>query len=413
MSLLVDGLVQYSRCAQNITCLPTEFPEITSFAKKSVCFVTGFNITDPNEETFDIHLDYAEPNDVTTLKFPIFPTPAIEFIPRQFFTAFPNLRIFTMSTHLKELSSDDFVNAFNLTELVLELNKIQVIKANVLSPTAKANGSADTGLPLEKLTELRLYKNEIREIEDNSFSGLNYLKRLDLEQNQLKIIRRLTFAGLPALEDLNLIDNQIETIEDGAFDFPKLDGLMLTTNKLKRLSNDIFQLTPMLRWIGLAQNEIEHIGESLYRLSKVERIFLDKNPIRDIDLNHFASLPKLDSLSLRQIGLTFANTIVIDADAHGWNSPLTFLNIGHSNLSDANELKKLRLFPRIQTLRMEGNNYSNLQVNGYETLKDLLPSLDSLYVDESLNIDCATMTSIARELQAKGVKVDHDCVDKV
>lgn len=398
LALLVLGLIDCSHCAQNVTCISEA--NIRK-SHENVCNAVGFTISDPNQQTYNIHLNYAETSDIIEVEILNQP---IEYVPKQFFSIFPHIRSFTMSTNVRELRPGDFVDAMNLAELTLEQSKIKWIRTNIFSTYTTASNANTI---LQKLTDLSLTRNEISEIEDNSFYGMNNVERMSFSQNQLKVIYRLTFAGLPALEMLNLWKNEIEIIEDGALTFPNLGRLNLGRNKLKRLSDGIFQHAPHLHLVLLSQNGLEYIGQSLYKLSEAGNIRLNLNRIQDLDLAAFAKMPKLELLYIASNGLIFNSTEVDDGQI--WNSPLTFLDIDNNNLTDFSELRKLRIFPRLETLSLGGNPYTDLGTDDHSRLKDLLPSLTLIYIRQTANMDCAKLKKIVRKLKSKGVRVIHDC----
>lgn len=364
-------------------------------------------------------MDYAQPEDIERFSFQ--PANGVfvavqHFLPH-IFTTFPNLKQLAIRGSLTGLNSEDFADARSLNTIWLAANKLHTIRNDIFSPEMKmftssrsnriSKTGADAAFPLHKLIDLSLGRNEISQIEDNSFSGLDALLDLDLPHNRLTVIHRLTFAGLPSLHNLNLDDNRIDTIEDGAFDLPALMGLFLTKNKLTRLSDVIFQPLHNIVAIKLDDNELEHIGRSLNGLQTVQTISMKRNRIRDIDLTLFAELPHLIEASLTRSGFTFATTI-IDDDRY-WNSSMSELEIDDNDLSDETELEKLRIFPRLEVLNLNENIFTDFEIRGQRTPKDILPALSLLYL-RGTEIDCIDMTSLAQELKAKNVDVFHDCV---
>ncbi len=59
---------------------------------------------------------------------------------------------------------------------------------------------------------LRLQENQIAEIEDGSFLGLDRLKILDLSTNRLQELRSEMFQGLPECTNVLLNQNEITRI---------------------------------------------------------------------------------------------------------------------------------------------------------------------------------------------------------
>lgn len=374
---------------------------------KRACVIFQIPVTDlGHQENYNFLVDYAQSGDIERVDFR--PTnevrPTVEFIPSQIFTAFPNLTQYKMNTNLKELHSGDFANAKNLKKLNLNLNQLTKIKNDVFSSPARLTQSVeDAEYPLHKLSLLTLERNKIAEIEPNSFYGLNELVWLSLHINRLTTIGQKTFAGLPKLQGIDLTLNEIETIEDGAFDLPSLLLINVSFNKLKRLSDDTFAKTPKLVSIEIGANELNHIGQSLYNLPEVRSIIMEKNKIEDIDMAQFAKLPKLLMLGLKESGFTFTNTKI--EDGQEYNSTLRELHIPLNDLSDVTELKKLRIFPNLMKLNLFGNPYPNVEIDGNQTLTDILPKLREINLRHTA-IECSNMESIIQKLK---IEVRHDC----
>lgn len=433
------------------------------------CYLIDFpTVSNNNVVTYNFNIDYARTQDIIFLEFVSSGggVATVKQIPNDILITFPNVRVFTMTTNLEELDSNDFSQAKNLMDLSLSHNKLKIIKNTVFSPLAwKAKSmphpidvmkiSLDGAFPLHILSRLYLAQNEISEIEDNSFYCLYSLFELHLQGNRLKVIRQRTFTGLSSLRFLDISYNEIGTIENGAFEFPELQKLLLRKNQLKRLSNVVFHRLLKLETIDLIQNGLEHIGRSLYELSSVKNILLGENHIRDIDLAAFAQLPNLQQLELQESGFSFATT-KIDTDARRqWNSSLCNLDLSDNNLIDANELNKLRNFPHLESLNLDGNLFTNFtigtlkapvgehqtidnalsalskryvvqivrwftrfEIGGRDpnserrTLTDILPALSDISL-RRIKMDCVDIVSFARELQTKQVKVKHDCGMKI
>lgn len=407
---LLLGVLDCCRCSLDVHCRSKIQEE--DEPDKRICVITEFPLSNSSFASYNFLVNYVEPSQIKSLGF-ISNRGAFTFvdvIPTEIFTTFPNLGSLHMSTNLSELKPNDFAHALNLHTLKLNNNRVQFIRNHVFATNASAtqrlNRIGDAIYPLHKLHRLLLQQNEISEIEDNSFVGLKNLYDLDLSYNRLNRIRRNTFAGLPLLSILGLNHNNIESIDDGALALPTLDLLFLRRNKLKRLSDVVFRPLSSLHSIFLDDNELEHIGRSLYGLSNVVYISLKGNRIQDVDLVGFANLPHLDRLQLTKSGFNLRTTTI--EDGQDWKSPLTELTIDDNDLSNEFELEKLRIFPHLEVLNLDDNLFTDFEVRGQRTLKDILPALSLLYL-RGTEIDCIDITSLARELRAKNVDVVHDC----
>lgn len=318
-----------------------------------------------------------------------------------------------MTSGLKQLTTHNFGRAFNLLTLKLNGNRLQSIRRNVFSANAttlrRLDEDSETIYPLHKLYRLLLHQNEISVIEDNAFVGLQKLYDLDLSYNRLKTIGQQTFAGLSSLSILGLGHNQIETIEDGVFDLSALEILFLRKNKLKRLSDAVFSRSTSLHSLFLDENQLERIGRSLYRLPNIIYISLMGNRIEDIDLDGFASLTHLDKLTLTRSGFNFKTTNFGRSSLSASGSPLTELEIDGNDLTDETELEQLRMFTNLEILNLDGNLFTDFELRGHRSLKDILPALKIVYLRGN-EIDCIDVTSLTHELKSKRVNVVQDCM---
>lgn len=391
--LLVFCLLDCGVCSVDVTC--ESKIDASDMPKSTVCYIKQFPSISSNHDAYNFLLNYAEPTDISELEF--IPSgslqPTVESIPTQIFYTFPNLRRLRMATNLREISSESLANAMGLTSLDLSGNKLKIIRHNVFALQTA----------LHALATLSLARNEISEIEANSFRGLNHLSELQLQRNHLKTIYRNTFVGLPALSIIDLQDNAIETIENDAFDLPALQVLYLGNNKLQTLSDVVFNRLPALKSLKLNNNELEHIGRSLYDISTVEFVSLEGNRLLDVDLGGFASMGQLKRLALTKSGFTFATTTI--AMEQPSKSSLERLDIGDNNLADANELNKLRLFPKLKFLNLNGNAFTNLVVSDNGTLDEMLPSLEMLSLIRMARMSSETSLAIERQMKVNNVTV--------
>lgn len=459
--LLLLGLLDYGLCYVEVPCkskiLETDEPDLES------CYIINYPFPKdkPSTDEFDFIPDYTNSTQIKHVHLLNFDSSSlINYIPHGTFTSCYNAESINISRFLNHLNYSDLYGPA-VKKLYFSRNELNRIENSVFSAITRIRQSmehpidyseikveGDGDYLYRKLVELHLDKNEISEIDDYSFYGLISLTDLSLMGNRLTIIRVHTLAGLPTLDFLDLSENEIETIENGALDLPMLRVLRLEKNRLKTLSDVVFDHLPKLSYIVLEENELEHIGQSLYALPSADHINLGRNRIQDIDLAAFARMPTLKDLALQQSGFTFATTNIDDDQE--WNSDLRMLNIMDNDLTDATELKKLRIFPNLIWLGLDGNPYTNLSIDNktlfetpkpvlqhpivqnmffslgkpymvprmdwitpflpkqYRTVTDVLPKLTDLSLRRT-NIDCGNMTSIARGLKLHHVRVKSDC----
>lgn len=412
-------------CVQNVRCtiIDRGWIGLSNIDKTSTaCYIERFPYTDPRQKEFDFVVDYTLPGDIKWVEFDT--RNVVEYIPKSIFTEFPTMRTLIMTTNVSELNPGDFDHANTLEELRLSNNNIKIIKYGVFSRHPISLLNNDDVVPFKRLKYLFVDKNEIYEIEDNSFEGLTELTGLTLTRNKLSFIKERTFAGLLNLHTLALDNNDIATIESGALDMPGLTNLILRSNRLTHLPDSIFSRLPSLQYlhldhnklnrltdnlfdglsrlsyITLQYNDLEHIGQSLYRPPYLYDITLRANRIEDIDLIAFAHMPGLLALDLAESGFTFATVDIKNEEL--WHSFLWYLDLSKNNLSNAIELNKLRMFPNVSLLVLDGNPFKDLEIGGNRTLKHIIPSLKTLQVNGT-DIGCEYLLDVNKRYRSVNV----------
>lgn len=269
----------------------------------------------------------------------------IDRIPSELFSTYPHLKVLRIDLPITEITSTDLVNAKRLVALSLWISS-KVRKLSVGT------------FPHIKLELLMLEANEIGTIDDFAFQNLTVLTHLDLSKNRLAKINRNTFTGLLALRHLKMSENKIRSIENGAFtDLGELLTLELHGNQLKSLKDETFVGLHKIQSLYIGGNQIERIGNSLYCLNSLIIIQAQLNPIEDIDLVKFAQLPKLIALHLRNTSSTGLNLDTYNISSEFLsNSKLTELHLDSNNITNAENLKALRVFPKLTWLDLQHNN---------------------------------------------------------
>ncbi|XP_070610220.1 immunoglobulin superfamily member 10 [Erythrolamprus reginae] len=152
---------------------------------------------------------------------------------------------------------------------------------------------------LEKLELLMLHSNQIHTVQDKTFSDLHLLKILKMSYNQIKVIQADTFHGLVALVRLHLDHNKIEFVNPKAFyGLTSLKLVHLEGNLLKQLHPDTFVTlrylkvfrTSAIKHIYLSDNFLTSLPQDIFSyMSELESLYLHGNPwICDCALKWFA-----------------------------------------------------------------------------------------------------------------------------
>ncbi len=115
---------------------------------------------------------------------------------------------------------------------------------------------------LNKLQQLWLWRNQIFYISVQAFAGLNNLQELDLDENQMSQIQDSVFAGLSSLQELLLKNNQISEIPDGVFrELYSLQKLYLGGNHLSTLDSTILESIPRPLALDLYYNSSDNLWD--------------------------------------------------------------------------------------------------------------------------------------------------------
>lgn len=290
-------------------------------------------------------------------------------IPRQLFDTFPNLVYLEASIGLHSLPHS--LPSNQLKQLNLGYNRIITIDANTFHEYGN------------QLEYIHLQNNEIASIsESGAFNGLTKLIVLILYHNKLTIVHRTTFNGANNLQDIDLSSNEIATIEDGAFDLPHLKEILISDNKLKKLSDNIFAGAPNLQNIDLQKNQLEHIGKAFERTQHLHQLQLSgNNYLQDLNILALSNLPELISLSLDAIGI---HSILIPSSVTTSQSPLHTLSLSQNHLSDADFLKQLSIFSKIEKLFVDSNKFVQWDDADVRNIKKYFPLIELIVTKNNI-----------------------------
>lgn len=133
-------------------------------------------------------------------------------------------------------------NNINISNLFLNVNKIQKIISNAFAQTSK-------------LTKLSLENNKIDEINAEAFADLSVLKILDLSHNKLNYLPEGWTKSLVSLKYLDLSSNMFTSLESLslASAMPLIE-LYLVSNSLEYLNVQYFECLPQNLTVNLIQS---------------------------------------------------------------------------------------------------------------------------------------------------------------
>ena len=181
---------------------------------------------------------------------------------------------------------------------------------------------------------------QVSEINNLTFYGLQNLLHLDLSFNNLKTLHDHIFSTLVKLESLLISNNHISEISHLSFHgLQSLQILKLNSNKISDLSTNLLISISNLTELDLSNNNL--IYTSFETFKKLSHLSLNGN----CDLN----LSTLESLSVMR--------------------SLMYLDLSDLNLH--NIPNQINVFPNLEILKLNENNFTLIPENIFRNLKRL------------------------------------------
>ncbi|XP_058053412.1 toll-like receptor Tollo [Anopheles bellator] len=208
---------------------------------------------------------------------------AIELIADGAFADLKNLHaLFLSHNRLRQIEPYHFSELYVLHQLILESNQIAYIHERAFEN-------------LTHLHDLSLNDNRLEEI-PLGMKSLKFLQSLDVGKNQISEINNSSFEGLEELMGLRLVDNQIREIaRDTFFALSTIHVLNLASNRIRHIDQSAFSSNPTLRAIRLDANELEDISGVFTSLPALVYLNISDNRIAWFDYSHYPhSLEWLD-----------------------------------------------------------------------------------------------------------------------
>ncbi|KAL8597685.1 hypothetical protein ACOMHN_012652 [Nucella lapillus] len=237
------------------------------------------------------------------------------------FTNMTKLRLLTINNNeLHFVANGAFNDLESLDEIWLRNNKLVYIPR---------------GLP-DHLRKLYMDSNKIREIEDGLFSNASRLDYLTVENNKINRINNNTFTGLQFLKSLNFRGNKLRVIEGGTFDsLGNLTTLSLSNNPLERVAENAFVALENLTFLRM-----DMCGESMT---------LQQNFLREMP--HLKQLSMMNSPGL---GKAFAQ--MLDSTPLSPLKALTEIDLTYNDLHTLTPNIR-EVFPSLAALSLDGNSW--------------------------------------------------------
>ncbi|XP_018322079.2 chaoptin [Agrilus planipennis] len=269
-----------------------------------------------------------------------------------------------LSSSISQIPAESFGSLTNLEDLDLSFNRIQTMPDNCFHF-------------MKKLKILQLQDNLIDKVQKGTFQGdlHSELEIIYMSFNNLKTIQQHTFTDLSLLEQLHLDDNKIENLERRAFmNLNKLKRLNLKGNKIASISYEAFQNLPDLEDLDMSYNKIskfefaifDQVGTlSMFKVNmshnSITRLGSD-NPLsftRDSAMGTMHSTIKVLDLSynnITRVGMRFFHPVEMS---------LTYLHMSHNNLRNCTK----DIFGNMIHLQLLDLSYNNIYEVDYDTFK--------------------------------------------
>ncbi|XP_074659799.1 uncharacterized protein LOC141912475 [Tubulanus polymorphus] len=149
--------------------------------------------------------------------------------------------------------------------------------------------------------ELRLDHNEIQEINEAAFIGLD-LEQLYLSYNKISRINERAFEGLNNLKWLDIAENRVSSLAaDMLHNLTNLEDLVLSGNYLRSLNESFFIRLDRLRVLMLMDNELETFPTGIKYLPILSHLYLQRNNIDYVPDYAFTNLKNLVLINLSKM----------------------------------------------------------------------------------------------------------------
>jgi len=160
---------------------------------------------------------------------------------------------------------------------------------NIVLKMEEEKGEIDLRSKKLSTIPIDLIKKYACTISAGAFKDCALLQRLVLENNEINEIHQETFDGLNKLKGISLSNNKLCTIPVGAFKGCKaLDVLWLNNNQINEIAEGTFKGCKALEWLMLNNNQINEIAEGTFKgLNQLTLIYLENNKLCTISAGAF------------------------------------------------------------------------------------------------------------------------------
>lgn len=266
------------------------------------------------------------------------------------FEGIKKLKVLYLShNNIEDINSSLF--RFNkLTELYVNNNKIKNILAR----------------DFEKLIELEvldLSNNLIITMDENVFSNLIVLKQIDLSGNLLTAIDKDTFSMTANLQSIDLSENKLTELPLRLFQAKNISFFSVEQNNLEgSLRKDTFEGLQLITKLDMSYQSIKSIEDfAFFGLDNLTELLLNNNNIESLSNKSFQSLRNLVHLDLSNNRIT-----IIDFNKEDLINLRSLLF--HNNYIAVIKSENLRHLHLLEFLDLSKNNISKIESRSFEIL---------------------------------------------
>lgn len=212
-----------------------------------------------------------------------------------------------------------FENVANTKTIEFWRSNISTISPSAFSTLGKLESLTVVGNP--NLTLLKSW----------TANSLDKLMQLNLYHNGIRDLDTFALRRYPKLISLNLHDNFINEISVGFFDFSlNIETLNLAENSLKRIESFTFKALLRLAELNLAYNQINFIDSYAFTTTtRLKTLRLNGNQLTTINSMVFYNLARLEYLNLSENALI---DYALEEDAFQQNTQLLHLDVSHNSM---------------------------------------------------------------------------------
>lgn len=302
---------------------------------------------------------------------------SIAYIVPGTFLGLKQLRRLDISVNsLRQIEDDSFEGLDNLEYLNLKDNNILLIPASALGRLPRLSSlqmdynriAALSGDILrsiaERVTQLILSKNVVRELPTGSFQYFQQLELLDLSSNLLTTLNSDAFAGLEnTLLSLRLSQNRISSISSPPITLMKLKRLDLSENELTDFPRNTFSLLPSLEYLNISHNyNLSNIPNGiLHKLTKLRVLDLSYTGLKSVSSDLFKQTP-----SVRGIFLSHNQISEITDNTFANLENLTSIDLSYNNINNIKQSSFVNVM-NIRELSLKGNQLNSFKGEFFNT----------------------------------------------